>query len=524
MLNDIFEEEVSSLERYNINLDSSKSKRFIKDLTNAIHDVRDKINKNKVKFQKSSTSLSDSLLYKSIDLYYDKKISKIINDYTGFNCMFFVESSNEYRAFYCPKIDKLNHYKDFLSTQGMAIGRGDVLLSHNEAIARIKELNEISHSDDLKLIDNNITEELFNYFLVTYKGLFSNKDFKDEEIVAIILHEIGHAVSFITETAQEFHSSSMWKEVVEYSIDDDRSLEELKDILDEIIEIKKEIKEDHGKQDTSKGNVINSLPLSIRILNKLYVNKLNKTLKIHENFFLTVLVTIIITSLVNLFIIRSIRNHFNKDKYGDKLGDSYDIAFHERWADEYAAEHGMGAYLTSALKKMKSFNNSEKRLVNEASFIAYVTQHTYKFFYIYNSIKSIISINNSMKIRGDYIPYDSIMNRGILFKENTYKLFKNKNLSTSTKKILSEQIKMIDKEIEEIKKMKNIKINPITRQWHNILNKLISNDFVLTPGDKLSKDLEKFYFDMHNRSETFIKNRFDYKQYEIDTRIKKINK
>ena len=518
MLNDIFDEEVSSLERYNINLDSSKSKRFIKDLTDAIHDVRDKINKDKIKFEKTST------LFKSIDIYYDKKISKIINDYTGFNCMFVVDSSNEYNAFYSPKINKLGHDKDFLSTKGMTTGRGDVLLSHNEALSRIKELNKISHSDDLKLIDNNITEELFNYFLVTHKGLFSNKDFKDEEIVAIILHEIGHAISFITETTQEFHSSSMWREVVEYSTDDDRSLEELKDILDEIIEIKKEIKEDHGKQDTSKGNVINSLPLSIRILNKLYVNKLNKTLNIQEKFFLQTFIGVIIASLVNLFIIRSIRSHLNNDKYGDKLGDSYDIAFHERWADEYVAEHGMGAYSASGLKKMYSLHSSKSRLVKEVGLIAYVAQHTYKFFYIYNSIKSIIEINNSMKIKGEHIPYDSIMGRAILCRKNTYKLFKNKDLSSNTKKILSEQIKMIDKEIEEIKKMKNIKINPITRKWLNILDRLISNDFVLTPGDKLSKDLEKFYFDMHNRSETFIKNRFDYKQYEIDTRIKKINK
>ena len=533
MISDMLKDLNQSDERYNIDLDSSKSKRFIKDLIKSIHDIREELQEDKIKFKKinprsSGDPVADLMSYIQIPLkiYHSAKISKIMNDYTGYNGLFIIIESNEPTAYYAPNLhNSTHHLTDFLSANAKSIGRGDVLLDHSRAINRIKELNEISHSDNLEYIDNSITEELVNHFICITDALFTDTDLTDEEIVAIILHEIGHAVSFITETAQEFHSSSMWGEIAIYSVNDNRSFEELKDLLDEMIKIKKEIKEEDEIEDRTSLNLMFSLKIIFKYihkaLNRLIINKIEEKV---NDFFLRQLINGVIMSFVNSIILRSLRERYNHKKYGDKLGDSYDIAFHERWADEYVAEHGMGSHLAKALKKLTlSTLNKYPRLFFQFGIFLEMVQLTYMFVSINKDINTIINTNNTMKINGAYIPYDVIRNRLELTRKNTYKLFKKRNLSSKIKKHLSEQIKSIDEDIKNIDKLetemrKKLRTNPLFRLWYKMVKRLVSGKIAITPGNIFSKDLEEFYFKMHNRNEYFIKNPFDHYQYLIDNK------
>ena len=528
MIENILGDIVQTDERYNIDLNSSKSKKFIKDLLNAIHELRNDIKKNKIKFKdfnifknnNFATKAASSSLF-NIKRHYSSKVSKIINDYVGFNCMFFIDDIDEYNAYYLPNVDPSDIVTHISTTTGKAIGRGDVLLRHDEAISHIKEINEISHTNDLSSINNKASDILFNYFIVVFNGLMKNTEFSDEEIVSVILHEIGHSVSFITETAQEFHSSSMWGDIVEYSMDDDRSVEELNELLDEINKIKKEIKEEDIKKNTKQENILNFLPILQIWTRRSYKSTIDKLIK---DDIASLIIKSLIMSIINIFIIKSVRNYLNKEKHGDKLGDSYDIAFHERWADEYVAEHGMAAHQSSILRKMRIFTaDKSNRLEKEinAIFLLYIT--TIMLTQNHSDINKIIKINNSVKLFPMNIPYDNSIDRSSKLRLNTYKLFKRKDITPKIKKQLSEQIKHLDKDINEMKKLKkdmrrNKEINPITKKLQNLLNTLISGKMITSPGDKFTKDLEDLYYEMHERNESFVKNRFEYLQWEIDKR------
>ena len=198
----------------------------------------------------------------------------------------------------------------------------------------------------------------------------------------------------------------------------------------------------------------------------------------------------------------------------------------ERWADEYVAEHGMASHYSSILRKRILFNiNKSTKVKNEASKAAEVLQHTHKFIKVHRSIKEIIQTNNTLGLRGAYVPYETAIDRIELTKKNTYKLFKQRDLSPKVKKHLSKQIEVMDDDIKELKKIRRdnknkLRINPITRAWNNIINKALSNKLIITPGDKFSNDLEKLYFKMHERNESFIKNKFDWYDYKISSKVK----
>ena len=513
MLSKLLNEYNITEEKYNIKLNSSKTKKFIKDLTEAIHDVRELIKNNKIKYKRDNATKSLKI---KVGRYYDSKISKILNDYTGHNAIFVIENLDVYVAYYSPNVGDDN-IVNHLSTKLETLGRGDLLMDHRQAIARIKELNELSHSDDISQIDNKAKEELYNYFIGITNSFFINPEFTDKEIVALILHELGHGVSYITETTQEFHSSSIWNDIVEYASDDNRSFEELIELLDEMHDIKKEI-------ENTKPQIITKDLQPIMLLMTILIGggyTLLTKLKIGGNFFIPKLIVLtIIILLSNILLLRSYRHLINKRKYGDRLGDSYDIAFQERWADKYVAEHGMGYHLGSGLKKLRlvNFNNNILRhIVSGIEVIALTTQS----IIFHRSIKNIIKNNNTFKM--SYIPYDDLIARMELMKKNTYKLFKNKELSLSVKRNLTRQLKDMEKDIAEIKRIKHIKDTGKTKTLYaRIIKGLINNKFAITPGGKIANDLEQLYFEMHGQTEDFIKNSFDYKQFQIDTRIKEL--
>lgn len=259
-------------------------------------------------------------------------------------------------------------------------------------------------SDGFKFDDKNKNNlPGIDIFITT--GLFFNSKFSDREIMAIILHEIGH------------HFDQSINRLYNININKEKSTT----ILD-IINLRKNIEKNKNKKDAIKFcNIV--LSAAEKANPEIIAALVNCAKQISEKFSNTVSNINPISNYVDFTL--------------TKTSDAEDFA------DEFAAAYGYRADLISSLQKLDSPTNNPVMEINS------------KLEYINNVVIGFILFGPEL---ASMIFFSDMQTRIAKLTENLNSELKNSNLNSKQKSLYQKQLKNINKEIEKSKSLYKEKI------------------------------------------------------------------
>jgi hypothetical protein len=270
-----------------------------------------------------------------------------------------------------------------------------------------------------------------------------------EEITAIMMHEIGHMMSFI----ENINNMTYLGQYVTSSVN---NLSKSKDLVPQFIKNYKVLKvkiDELRKSKTISNAVGNLLDKVLDVV--YYFDKENKTRFLGNAIKLLIGSTIKILILVILFAVK--RAAFIKlvvfmyaqiftyhlassyivtkglkqtSKTGDDTFTSRNKYYFERIADEFVSRHGMGSYLATGLQKIISFMDTLQATSGVTTSPELSTNKLVKYYLI-----SMTFVNNASALDTEIScsGYEVEINRISRLLENNMAAFKNRNLSNDVK-------------------------------------------------------------------------------------------
>lgn len=216
-----------------------------------------------------------------------------------------------------------------------------------------------------------------------------------------------------------------------------------------------------------------------------------------------------------LKLCQSERTQLEKTKAGDTRITKNDQFLFERWADEFAARHGLGPALATGLNKIRTIMEYEMNTLHIPVFST-VLLHSTTFGFIckiYNKVFNFIEPASAL----DLFTYEFDNRRIKRIKENTYDFFKSaKDVSPAVKRKWIESVDKLGEEEDKAWKwqssefvqfaLRNIAkfISPI--EWATFIkNGRLSDDFMF---------LQNAIDAMRHNSMYYFAEKFDLKRYE----------
>ena len=346
---------------------------------------------------------------------------------------------------------------------------------------------------------------------------------KPLEIVAIILHEIGHLFTHTDALVRTVRTNSMLQE---YLLDNNK---------------------------VTKTHIIENDERFIKAKEKISSTSGNLSYTIMDMF---VIATNIVSSILNLnFAGNPAMVILDTKDSSDRLGDynTYNTDS-EVLADNFATSFGLGDELTHGLKRMITYNNKSILLYMLPSIVA-LAKSIFIFGIKEKKLKHFgkILINSLIYSMGlyamfliarmvlnEYFPYEKLPERFDSIKRSLIKIIRDTDLDTDSKKEILKSLKVIEQDIEDVIEagyssfllnIFSINVNGGVTFKNNkiltdMLDKMINNDLHLKglefevglESKKFLEDVTVFYtefeIDKDSYKELFIKNR---------STIKKIN-
>lgn len=347
-----------------------------------------------------------------------------------------------------------------------------------------------------------------------------------EEIAAIMMHEIGHVITMIEHSGDMYATKSRVDTILHASKqwNPQEVAKQMKEFL--IPVLKRKAIENTGSPEMN--NLLKKY--SLTLING--INALYEAIGMEpddESWIITIgslvcniAYMLIKTILIIFFVITifipllcyffgELTKHLAVDETytGGKASDLYttrnNLFLFERWADDFVAKHGMGQYLASSLNKFnKVFDNYE---------LGYVTSIRLRQSTWFSCMTKLYSVLMSfVNVMGytDIAIYENSYNRNLRVLQNSYSIFKTKNIPGPIKDIWINNIEEIKIATEDSKKMSDTAIcRAITNIFMNITNPV--RWVTMLKDANMERDLAK----LQNAIDDFQNNPFWYQSYKL---------
>ena len=350
------------------------------------------------------------------------------------------------------------------------------------------QLKKTTYGDKHK-IQVNIYFDVNAAFLV--EDFLPNKfaqPFTAGEIAAIMMHEVGHALTMVEHSADTFATYTRAASAIQYLKKSKDTKGAISDTCSTLLPAIKELKtaaSKDGKPDPTITKVADTLIAGLMGLQKLVDSEdleseswVYTTLAFTGNILLMGLV-FICTAYLNFcffacgcFLLTEIgrltyTDSFNgKDKAGD-LKSNYNNTFKiERWADEYVTRHGFGAELATGLNKLNDYFKYGS--------LGTVTSHRLRNSTLFNFICVVYGSMVDKMFPMSYLDphgYENQYNRLSRVLENTYGFFKNEPVPG----VATDQwIRSVETIKVQMKQAKTLSDTEVGKAFYNTLRNLIS--------------------------------------------------
>jgi hypothetical protein len=342
-----------------------------------------------------------------------------------------------------------------------------------------------------------------------------------EEITAIMMHEIGHMMSFI----ENINNMTYLGQYVTNSVN---NLTDSKDLVSQFHKNYKVLKakiNELGKSKAISNKVENLLNKALDVV--YYFDKENKNRFIGNAIKLLIGSTIKIIILIILFatkravFLRFVATIYSqiftyhlvssyivtkglkqKEKTGDDIFTSRNKYYFERIADEFVSRHGMGSYLATGLQKIISFMNTLQATSGVTTSPELATNKLVKYYLVTMTfVNNASALDTEISCSGYEVEIDRI---GRLL-ENNMAAFKNRDLPNNVK---DRYIKDTEQLMVALKVSKSQVDKTISKVVSDYLLMIRSGDILyetLRTG-RLSKDMEKLL----NKMDRLINNKLYY--------------
>lgn len=312
---------------------------------------------------------------------------------------------------------------------------------------------------------------------------FVSKDaaepFTAGEIAAIMMHEIGHAMSTIEHSGDMYFMHSRLKEMTVNLKNKDMSEEEalstLKDIDKKLIsKLRVSIDNDAFLDQTAKNKcnvLLDTISMIVRNLQSddnvsSGSSLIGNLLRASTHF---VLYTIVGTILNIYFSIICVvlgthvwiewfnRSNSNRNWRDEKLSDvganhNRDFVI-ERWADEFVSRHGYGSQLASGLNKFDKLC-----YYSSLNGFATIAMRESTVWQCYISMLTSLTKLTTVLCWFDPVQYEDQYHRLYRIAQNSYAIFKDENLPASVKNSWYKKLKDTEAEVNAAKRMRDTKI------------------------------------------------------------------
>lgn len=312
----------------------------------------------------------------------------------------------------------------------------------------------------------------------------SAEEFTAEELSAILMHEIGHAMSTVEHAADLFMQIQYLDEYTKSSVSKETAVSGLtayKNIVYPAIDkYAKQLKKTNSTTSaviSKVNNTMNTLATALIDENNTTYNNDNSTESIMTTIgssfsaliclcfrFLVFVIklihcTIFTIHIYGLLSITSDENARNK-KNSDVMTTQRNLYLIERWADEFVVRQGYGAYLASGLNKIIKITNvydtlmglkiSSQRLRNSSIFAALINVLTW--------VNDTFSISYLL----DPVIYENDYNRLKRIVEDTNAFFReHKDVSIEIKELWLGKLNAAEAALSQQKTFKNLAVKKI---------------------------------------------------------------
>lgn len=324
-----------------------------------------------------------------------------------------------------------------------------------------------------------------------------------QELAAIMMHEIGHAMSTIEHAADAYFMHSRIKEITVNLKNKDMSEEECLELLKQIdtkLLSKLQVALDgvDGSERpyfTGLIRTVNTISMTIHNLQK--ADEVGSGSSLLGNLFrigFHVVLVGIVGTILNLYCSAiclvfgipvwyelSIRSTKNRNDAGGKLSDvsanhNRDFVM-ERWADEFVSRHGYGSYLASALNK---FDAMVMHSYLNGGDLSSVALRENALWQKYISLLSCITKLTSVLSWFDPTIYEDQYHRLYRLAQNNYALFKNDKVPVQIRNQWFDIVKKTEDEANAAKRFRDSKVgsaavnvfkaltNPV--KWYDYIN------------------------------------------------------
>lgn len=333
----------------------------------------------------------------------------------------------------------------------------------------------------------------FVMHLLMYSSMFISKEVIDPnnlppitapEIASVILHEIGHALSFVEHCADMYYRTDIVQNTITYTNDltDDKTIEDV---------VNKVEKETTDK--TSTGILV-----GLKSLKNLSI--FTPILALLEIF---LYIPLLIGATLTRFPIDAVYSVLNssKIKTSDIVVTRNNASYSERVADEFVSRHGLAKEEVSAFVKINIFYDQGHQNMT----IGEVADKFGTLSSICYSIKLLKTCFLYPLITLDTHTYDPLIMRLEQLVKDCYVAFKDDSLIHENREYYIDQVKSMEKFIDELKNSTSMKIKQyIFGVMSGIIHRTSALDAISTAN--LSADYDK----LQQMTSGLIKNKLYY--------------
>lgn len=428
------------------------------------------------------------------------EIALVIERETGFSVKMYFEAFGDVNALFSFELGNTpidDVIDDMLRTQGQEYRKSRL---PSELFVEIQESLDL----DTGRLTNPKFSKCFNGAIYVALEFFDNERYTAKEITAIILHEIGHMVTYAERIGDVFHKSAMAHDALDDMFRNPKSRKVL--AKDAVALTRKIVKEKKGRTAKDLEKVLEKYDRDYSDMER----PRNPFVMLASFLILIPLLIFLSTAIVGYVINLVFRATFGifgsltdvrTDRLADSLGGTSRVKYDERWADEYVSLHGYGLYLQTGLQKLAQDSD----------------------FAMQKSTRILVSLFVSVAVSerfadGRYnpfaLPYDEMNVRTQHIVQSAQAALRTKGISPRAKADLVAQIRLLrknqaafQKKYDQEKRMRQI------LSWiHEFAQRRIPLTFSGSEKKKLMDDYER----LRDQSGGLLKNPFGYHAARID--------